>query len=41
MHKNIPAAMKMKKHHDYKLQGLKYKNKSPNLSHLFMMQRDQ
>ena len=40
MHKNVPAAMKMKKYHDHKLQGLGYKNKNAQLLHLFMMQRD-
>ena len=41
MYKNVPAAMKIKKHHDHKLQGLEYKNKNVQLLHLFVMQRDQ
>ena len=40
MHKNVPPATKMKKHHDHKLQGLEYKNKNTELWHLFVMQRD-
>ena len=41
MQKNVPTAIKMKKHHDHKLQPLDYKNKNSYLLHLFVMQRDQ
>ena len=41
MHKNVPTTMNMKKHHDHKLQGLEYKNKSAQLPHLYVMERDQ
>ena len=41
MHKNLPAAMKTKKHHDHKPPGLEYKNKIDQLLHLFVMQRNQ
>ena len=39
--KNVPTAIKMKKHHDHKLQPLDYKNKNAYLLHLFVIQRDQ
>lgn len=37
----LDVAMKFKKHYEHKFQVLEYKNKSVELSHLFVIQRDQ